>query len=152
MDPITLALTTQQLMPYLQQYGPLFATKAIESLGEKVPEAVGKLWQAVKSRFDAESAAKAALEKLIADPQNDKLKNVVEFHLEEYLKNDQTFVEKIQPLLKEAQAAAPITYQAYATGGSAVAQGAGAKAVAKGGVILEGGVKGDFTIGARKEK
>jgi hypothetical protein len=106
MDAVTLALTTQQLMPYLQQYGPLFAAKAVEALGEKVPDAVGKLWQAVKSRFDAESAAKAALEKLIADPQNDKLKNVVEFHLEEYLKNDQTFAEKIQPLLKEAQAAA----------------------------------------------
>ena len=152
MDAGTLALTVQHLMPYIQQYGPLFAAKAVEALGSKVPEAVGKLWQAVKNRFDAEGAAKSALEKLIADPQNDKLKTVVEFHLEEYLKNDAAFAEKIQPLLKDAQAAAPVTYQAVATGGSAVAQGPGAKAVGKGGVLIEGGVKGDVNVGREKKE
>ncbi len=152
MDPALLALTTQQLMPYLQQYGPILATKAVEALGEKVPEAVGKLWQAVKARFDSEATAKAALEKLLADPQNDRLKTVVEFQMEEYLKNDATFAERIQHLLKDAQATAPVTYQAYATGGAGVAQGPGAKAVGKGGIMIEGGVKGDFNQKDKKEE
>ena len=149
MDTAAITLTVQQLTPYLQQYGPIFATKAVEALGEKVPEAVGKLWGSIKAKFDAEGAAKSALDKLLSDPQDEKLKNVVEYHLEEYLKNDAAFAEQIETLLKEAQAAAPAGINA--TDGSAVAVGEGAKAVAKGGVLIEGGVKGDFTVGSEKK-
>jgi len=152
MDSAAITLTVQQITPYLQQYGPLFASKAIEALGEKVPEAVGKLWQGLKAKFDAEGAAKSALEKLLSNPKDEKLKTVVEYHLEEYLKNDAAFAEEIQALLKDAQAAAPMgtSYQATATGGSAVAQGQNARAVAKGGLMIEGGEKGDFIAGGQK--
>ena len=149
MDTAAITLTVQQLTPYLQQYGPIFATKAVEALGEKVPDAVGKLWGSIKAKFDAEGAAKSALDKLLSDPQDEKLKNVVEYHLEEYLENDAAFAEQIETLLKKAQAAAPAGINA--ADGSAVAVGEGAKAVAKGGILIEGGVKGDFTVGSEKK-
>jgi hypothetical protein len=154
MDTAAIALTVQQLTPYLQEYGPIFAAKAVEAIAEKVPDAVGKLWGSIKAKFDAEGAAKSALEKLLNDPQDEKFKNVVEYHLEEYLKNDAAFAEKISALLKEAQAAAPVgaNYQAYAADGAAIAQGENAKAVGKGGILIEGGVKGDFTVGSEKKK
>ncbi len=153
MDPAAITLMVQQIAPYLQQYGPLLAAKAAESLGEKVPEAVGQLWQGIKAKFDTETVAQGALEKMLADPENAQVKTVVEYHLAEYLKNDPAFAEKIGALLEKAQAVAAVnaSYTAVATGGSAVAQGAGAKAVAQGGTLIEGGVKGDFIAGGEKK-
>ena len=149
MDSAAITLTVAQIIPYLQQYGPLLATKAVEALGEKVPGAVGALWGSIKARFDAEGAARTALEKLLSNPQDEKLKTVVEYHLEEYLKNDPAFAEKIAALLKEAQAAAPAgtSYQATASGGSAIAQGRGANAVTGGSTLIQGGVQGDVITG-----
>ena len=153
MDAANLALTVQQLTPYLQLYGPIFATKAVEAaaeaVGERIPEAVTKLLRGIKAKFDTEGAAQSALEKLLNNPQDEKLKNVVEYHLEEYLENDAAFAEQIETLLKKAQAAAPAGINA--ADGSAVAVGEGAKAVAKGGILIEGGVKGDFTVGSEKK-
>lgn len=152
MDPATLALTVQHLMPYIQQYGPLFLTQAVEALGEKVPDAVGKLWQGLKAKFDTKTAAKEALTDLLKAPDDADLQAAFRVQLKKLVEEDAAFGEKLRALLQDAQAAAPVTYQAYATGGSAVAQGAGARAVGKGGIMIEGGVKGDFTVGDKKEK
>ena len=150
MDAGTLALTVQQLTPILQQYGPLFATKTVEALGEKVPDAVGKLWQSLKTKFDTKAAAKEALTDLLKTPDDADLQAAFRVQLKKLVEEDAAFGEQLQALLKDAQTTT--TNQAYATGGSAVAQGYQAKAVAKDGILIEGGVKGDFTIGERKEK
>lgn len=151
MDAVTLALTTQHLMPYLQQYGPLFLTQAVEALGEKVPDAVGKLWQSLKAKFDTKTAAKEALTDLLKTPDDADLLVAFRVQLKKLVEEDAAFGDKLQALLKDAQATAPVT-QGYATDGSAIAQGYQAKAIAKGGILIEGGVKGDFTIGEKKEK
>lgn len=151
MDPALLALTTQQLMPYLQQYGPLFAAKTVEAVAEKVPEAVGKLWQGLKAKFDTKTAAKEALTDLLKTPDDADLQVAFRVQLKKLVEEDAAFGDHLQALLKDAQATAPVS-QAYATEGSAIAQGYQAKAVAKGGILIEGGVKGDFTLGERKEK
>jgi len=154
MDTAAITLMVQQITPYLQQYGPLFAAKAVESLGEKVPAAVSQLWQGIQARFDTEAVAKGALEKMLADPENETVKTVVEYHLAEYLKNDAAFAERIGALLKEAQTAAPAatSYHAVATGGSAVAQGENATAVAAGGISIGGSVSGSTIVtGNRNE-
>lgn len=152
MDIGTLALTVQQLTPIFQQYGPIFLTQAVESLAEKVPEAVGKLWQGLKTKFDTKASAKEALTDLLQTPDDADLQAAFRVQLKKLVEEDATFSETLQRLLKDAQAAAPITYQSYASGGSAVAQGAGAKSVGKGGILIEGGVKGDFTRGSEKKE
>lgn len=146
MDVAMLALTAQQLMPYLQQYGPLFLTQAVEAFGEKVPEAVGKLWQSLKAKFDTKTAAKEALTDLLKTPDDADLQAAFRVQLKKLVEEDAAFGDELQALLKDAQAAAPVTYQAYATGGAAVAQGPGAKAVGRRGVLIEGEAKDNLII------
>ncbi len=71
MDTATITQFAQHTFAVLQPYLPILAAKAAEEIGKKVPESVGKLWQAVKAKFAAKPAAQESVTDLLAKPGNE---------------------------------------------------------------------------------
>ncbi len=154
MDITTLTLFTQNTLPLLQPYLPILAAEAAKAVGKELPAAAGKLWQGIKAKFDMKAAAKEALTDLLAEPDNTDVQGAFRQQLKKALREDEAFAAEFQKLFAaaETEAKSTTTYQAYATGGAAVAQGEGAKAVGKGGILIEGDVGGDFSAGGEKHE
>ena len=128
----------------LQPYLPILATKAAEELGKKVPEAAGKVWEAVKKKFDTKEAAKEALTDLLKSPDDSDLQAAFRVQLKKLLEEDQPFATELSKLLE----AAGSDYKGQVIGGGALAQGNGATAVGQGGVYI-GGNAGDVNAGKK---
>ncbi len=136
----TLAASTwAALRPYL----PILATQAAEAAGKKVPETVVKAWEAIRKKFDAKESAREALADLREDPRNEAYRIVFQVQLEKALAQDAAFAEALSKLLEAAGG----DFRAQNIGDGATAQGPGAKAVGKGGMLVEGDVNGNITIG-----
>ena len=148
MDPNTLAFLAADAFSKLGPYWPILATKAAEAVGEKLPGAVGKLWLAIKQKFDQDESAKSALDQLLTDPQNEKLKAVVEWQLEQILAQDSDFATQLKGLVKNAQTSIRVAQ----TGSGTVVVGDGNKIVGERGVIVNGDVKGDIITGEVNQK
>ena len=139
---LDLALLTSSLWTTLQPYVPILATKAAEEIGKKVPEAVGKVWGALKKKFDSKAAAQEALADLLKSPDDRDLQAAFRVQLKKLLEEDAGFAGDMHQLLKTASP----TYAAHLEGDGAIAQGEGAKAVGAGGVLIEGNVTGSSVI------
>jgi hypothetical protein len=151
MDAATLSATVETTWDLLQPYLPIIAAKAAEKVGSELPTAVGKLWQSIGEKFNTKATAKEAMDDLLNDPEEDDLQAAFRVQLKKALKEDEVFAGTIQSLLSEA--GREITsYHAEVKGGGAIAQGAGAKAVGEGGIMQEGGVKGDFVVGGEEKE
>jgi len=138
MDPATLALTvTTFLSPLIAKAGE----KAAEEVGKKLPEAAGKLWQAVAARFSGQPAAEGAAKELAAKADDQDNQEAFTVQLRKILKEDEAFAAELAQLLQSAQSA--IGSGALA-GGEGVAAGAG-------GVAIGGDVEGGITVGRKKK-
>ena len=139
---IDIALLTTSAWTILQPYLPILATKTAEAIGTKVPEAVGKLWETIQKKFDTKDAAKETLEDLLRSPGDADTQAAFRQQLKKLMAEDQSFATELNKLLESAGD----TYNASLTGNGAIAQGAGAKAVGKGGVMIDGSVSSSNII------
>ena len=132
----------------LQPYLPLLATKAAEEVGKNIPTTVGKIWGAIKKKFDTKEAAREALEDLLKDPKSEESQMVFKVQLKKALKEDDRFVAELTELLQ----AAGSDFKAKLDGAGAIAQGAGAKAVGKNGVLIDGDVSNSNIISGNNNR
>jgi hypothetical protein len=146
MDPVTLATTAvTALSPYLAKAGE----KAVEKVGEKLPDGIGKLWNAVMSRFKGKPAAEEAVKDLVVKP-DDKL-NQAAFtqQLRKALETEPAFAAELQRLLSNAQPQGGDTISNTGSGAVAtrggVAGGAGSK-------VVQGDVHGGIISGGADKK
>jgi hypothetical protein len=140
---IDFTLLTTSAWTILQPYLPILATKAAEEIGTKVPEAVAKVWNAIQKKFHTKTAAKESLEDLLKSPEDADSQATFRQQLKKVIKEDESFAIEFSKLL----AAAGGSYRASLTGGGSIAQGAGAKAVGKGGMMIGGNVTGNVVMG-----
>ena len=137
---VTSAWTT--LQPFL----PIIATKAAEEIGKT---AIAEVWTAIKNRFDHEEHTKKVIVKLLKDPQNTDVQAAFRVALQDILEEDTAFATGLSKLL---EATLGSDYKAQVIGGGAVAQGAGAKAVGAGGILIEGGMNGSNIVVGNNNK
>jgi hypothetical protein len=148
MDPATISITAAAAFGALQPYLPTIATKASEEIGKQLPAAVGKMWSALKAKFDTKQAAKDALTDLLKNPDDYDLQAAFRVQIKKAMEDDPAFADAFKPLVDEAS-----TQVAAQTRDGAIAIGDHAKAVGAGGILIEGNVKSDVLgSGAKKEE
>lgn len=129
--PALVTTTWTTLQPFL----PIIAAKAAEEIGKT---AVAEVWTAIKKKFDTKEAAKEALADLIKDPQDADAQGAFRKQLRKLMEEDNSFASDLASLLEKAGS----DYKGQVIGDGALAMGTGAKAVGKGGIIIEGGMSG----------
>ena len=139
MDPGIISTTVEATWTALQPYLPVLATKAVEKVGSELPAAVGKLWSGLRAKFDTRPPAKEALVDMLKNPDDSDLQAAFRVQLKKILENEPAFVEELMGLVKETGARIDIKVR-----DGAAAVGDRAKAVGKGGTLIEGGVKGEY--------
>jgi len=140
---IDIALLATSAWTMIQPYLPVLATKAMDEISKKVPEAVGKVWDAITKKFETKPAAKEALDDVLKSPEDADTQATFRQQLKKIMAEDESFASDLSKLLETAGD----SYKASLTGDGAIAQGAGARAVGKGGVMIGGDVGGNFTMG-----
>ena len=133
--PALVTTTWTALQPFL----PIIATKAAEEVGKT---AVAEVWTAIKKKFDTKEAAKEALADLLKNPEDGDAQGAFRIQLKKLLEEDSSFASDLASLLEKAGS----DYKGQVIGDGALAMGTGAKAVGKGGILIEGGVTGDNNI------
>ena len=146
MDPVTISALATGAFTLLQPHLKTIAVKAAEKVGELVPETIGKLWERVMDKFAAKPAAKEAADDLLKNPDDADLQAQFRVQLKKALEEDETFAEQIQELVEQAGVQTNVQVR-----DGAAALGEHAKAVGKGGMLIEGSVGGDV-IGAGGKK
>jgi hypothetical protein len=142
MDPITLATTVTALVaPYLAKLGEA----AMEEAGAKLPAAVGKLWDAISSRFKGNPAAAGAADDLAQKADDTDNQEAFTLQLKKALK-DEEFARALQDLLKAAQEQAKKESQGSITntGDGAVATNG---SIGVGKIQVGGDLSGNIVIG-----
>jgi hypothetical protein len=139
MDATTISTTVSDAWTILQPYLPIIATKTAEKVGAELPAAVGKVWGALKAKFDNKQAAKEALTDLLKSPGDSDLQAVFRVQVKKILEEDSVFAEEFNSLVKEAGTQINVRVR-----DGAAAIGDHAKAVGKGGTLIEGSVGGDY--------
>lgn len=146
MDPLTLATTAASfLSPYLVKAGE----KAAEKVGGKFPEAVGKVWDAITTRFTGKPAAEEAVKDLVVRPDDQLNQSTFANQLRKVLELEPAFAAELEQLLNSAQSEGGDTI--VNTGSGAVATKGGVAAGA-GGAAIKGDVHGNVTIGGSEKK
>ena len=124
----------------LQPLLPVIAAKGAEEVGQL---AVGEVWGAIKKKFDGEAHTQKVLLKLLKDPQNSDVQAAFRVALQDILEEDPSFVQQFSNLLESAGS----DTKGQVIGGGALAQGNHAKAVGQNGMLIEGNVTGNITVG-----
>ena len=134
MDPITLAAAaTSLLAPYIKKAGE----KALDKIAEQLPEALGKVWNAIMNKSSN-----------VADAANDLAKNPNDADNEVYFKKqlqkalekDEDFASELTDLVERAKSDPSLN-----RGGDNVT--ANNNSVAVGKISVGGNVNGNFVIG-----
>ena len=130
MDPQTIATTAVSVIaPYLTKAGE----KAVEEVGKKLPETVGKLWRSMQVRWSGKPAAEEAAKDLVAAPEEPDNQAVFRKELRKLLETDSAFAVELVALLHSLQHESDATIRNSGSGavatGSSVAAGAGGIAV-----------------------
>lgn len=123
----------------LQPFLPVIATKAAEEIGKT---AVAEVWTAIKKKFDTKEAAKEALADLLKNPDDGDAQGAFRIQLKKLLEEDSSFASDLASLLEKAGN----DYKGQVIGDGALAMGTGAKAVGKGGIMIEGGMNGSNLV------
>ena len=148
MEPATIIAIATAVLTVLKPYLPKIAEKAAEKIGSELPVAVGKLWTALKGKFETRPSAKEALVDLLKDPEDADLQAAFRVQLKKALEEDKDFAEQVKRLLEEAGAQIRVQVR-----DGAAAIGDHAKAVGKSGILVEGDVGGDILgSGAKKSE
>jgi hypothetical protein len=135
---IDIALLATGAWAMIQPYLPILATKAVEEISKKVPEAVGKVWDHIMKKFETKPVAKEAADDLLKAPEDPDTQASFRKELKKVMAEDEPFATELSKLLE----AAGDSYQATVTGEGSIAQGTGARAVGARGVMIEGGMQG----------
>jgi hypothetical protein len=146
MDPITLAAgAVTVLSPYLVKMGE----KAAEEVGKKLPEAAGKVWNAIMTKFKDKPVAEEAVKDFVAKPDDDDNRAAFRKELRKLLEAEPVFAAELARLLEGAERQSGDTIMN--TGSGAIATSGGVAAGA-GGVAVKGDVQGGINIGASQKK
>lgn len=137
MDPAALAAAvTALLVPYLVKAGE----KLAETIGAKLPENVGKLWNTIATKLKGKPAAAEAVKDLAARPDDADNQAAFRKELKKALEEDASFAAELAQLLPAAQGETLIN-----TGSGAIATHGGV-AAGEGGVAVQGDVSGGITV------
>lgn len=141
MDSLTLATTASSyLTPYLIKAGE----KAAEEVGKKLPDLVGRMWNAITARFKGKPAAEEAVKDFVAKPDDQLNQAAFAKELRKALEAEPNFGAELARLLESAQREGGDTI--IVTGSGAVGTKGGVAAGA-GGVAIGGHVHGGITLG-----
>jgi hypothetical protein len=135
MDPATLAATVTGLIaPFLAKMGEA----AVEEVGAKLPEKIGKLWLAISNRFSKNPTALGTASDLTKNAEDTDNQDAFSLQLRKTLKEDPDFANLLADLLEEAQGSiSNVGDGAVATAGS----------IAVGKIQIGGDLSGNLTIG-----
>jgi len=78
----------------------------------------------------------------MAHPENTAVQGAFQYHLEEMLEQDKTFLSQLEALVEKVGT----IYTAHLEGSGAIAQGEGATAVGAGGVYIGGNAEGSTIV------
>jgi hypothetical protein len=135
---ISLATTAVALLsPYLVKAGE----KAAEKIGEKMPEAVSKLWNTITAKFKGNPAAETAVNDLVAKPDDEDNQAAFRKELRKLLEAEPAFAAELGGLLDKVQHEAGDTITVTGSGAAATRGGvaAGEHGIAVG-HDLQGGI------------
>lgn len=135
MDPATLAATvTGILAPFLAKMGE----SMMEEVGVKLPEKIGKLWEAISNRFKGNPIALVTANDLAKNAEDTANQEAFALQLKKALKEDTNFANMLADLLEDAQGSiSNVGDGTVATGGS----------VAVGKIQVGGDMSGNIAIG-----
>jgi hypothetical protein len=146
MDPLTLATgAVTVLSPYLVKIGE----KAAEEVGKKLPEAVGRVWNAIMTKFKGKAAAEEAVKDFVSKPDDEDYRAAFRKELRKMLADEPVFVTELARLLEDAKRQSADTISN--TGSGAIATSSGVAAGA-GGVAVRGDLQGGINMGASEKK
>ena len=87
------------LSPYLVKAGE----KAAEKIGEKMPEAVSKLWNTITAKFKGNPVAETAVNDLVAKPDDEDNLAAFRKELRKLLEADPAFAAELEGLLDKGK-------------------------------------------------
>lgn len=132
-------------LPFLVKAGEKGAEVLGQQLGAGVWETAKALWRKLRPAVEASPTATAAVQDVVAAPEDTDAQGALRLQLKKLLAADQGLLAGLAQVLEAA--GHPQHYQAANFGDGAVAQGQGAVAAGKGGVAVGGDVHGDVRIG-----
>ena len=133
-------------LPFLVKAGEKGAEVLGQQLGAGVWETAKALWRKLRPAVEASPTATAAVQDVVAAPEDTDAQGALRLQLKKLLAADQDLFAGLAQVLE----AAGHPQQAANFGDGAIAQGPGAVAAGKGGVAVGGDVHGGVNIG-RKE-
>ena len=136
------AITPHDVWNTLQPYVLVLLGEAAKAAGKRVPDAIGKAWEALTARLKRKPAGQEALEDLRRAPDDPDTQAAFRVQVKKLLNEDADFAAQLAALLREAGE----HYQAALQGNGAIAQGKGATAAGKGAVIIRGNAHGNIIV------
>lgn len=143
MDPISIAPLVISAWNLLAPYAKKVADKFVEKAGESLPDAVGKVWDAVKGKMEERPETSTLPAELAATPDDQIAQGAFQYQLKKLLENDEAFAQQLEKLVNEAKQVT--SYSAILNSDVTIAQGTGAVAAGERGVVVGGNVQ-DSTI------
>jgi len=147
MDPISIPLIVTGTWTVLEPFVKKAGGKLLEKAGELLPEAVGKVWDAVKGKMESKPETESIPADVANAPDDEDAQAAFRYQLKKLLENDEAFAKQLDALVNEAKEVTITNMSATLTGDGAIAQGDGAKAVGAGGVMIGGNVDGNIILG-----
>jgi hypothetical protein len=136
MDPIPLAAAaTSLLAPFIKKAG----AAALDKLAEQLPDAVGRIWNAVSNKSGSITEAAGDLAEKPDDADNEV---VFKKQLQKAFEKDQEFASMITDLIEQAKSESGKTIV-----GDQITTSADNNSIAVGKVSIGGNVSGNLTIG-----
>ena len=148
MDPISIPLLVTGTWTVLEPFIKKAGGKLLEKASEYLPDAVGKVWNAVKEKMESKPETASIPADLANKPDNTAVQGAFQYQLEKLLENDEAFKQQLDALVKEAKNVSVTNMSATLTGEGAIAQGENAKAVGAGGVMIGGNITGNINTGS----
>jgi formylglycine-generating enzyme required for sulfatase activity len=100
MDPSTLAATA---VTFFSSYPAKIGEKSAEKIGEKLPEAASKVWNAITTRFKGKPTAEVAIQGVVAQPDDADNRAAFRKELQKLLEAEPAFAAELDRLLSNAQ-------------------------------------------------
>jgi hypothetical protein len=136
MDPVTLATAaTSLLAPFIKKAG----AAALDKLAEKLPDTVGKIWNAISKKSGSITEAASDLANNPDDAFNEE---AFKRQLQKEFAKDQDFANLLTDLVEQAKSESSKT-----VGGDEIKVSADNNSTAVGKVEIGGNVNGNFVIG-----
>lgn len=124
----------------IKPFLPILATAGVEEIGKRT---VGDIWELIKKKFETKPTSKEAIDVLLKSPDDADVQGQFRAQLKKLLQEDSAFTAQLADLLNVSED----DYKAQVIGDGVIAQGAGAKAVSKNGILIEGDVSGAVNTG-----